>query len=765
MDVFTREIRRHTAVETHHVDLCVVGGGLSGTCAAITAARAGLSVALIHDRPVLGGNSSSEVRLWALGATSHMNNNNRWAREGGVMDEIYVENTFRNKEGNPILYDTVVLEKATAEPNLTVLLNTAAYDIEKRGEDGVARVFAYNSLNETRYEISAEYFVDASGDGLVAFLAGVPFRFGAEKESEFGEKFAPDPESYGERLGHSIFFYTKDTGEPVEFYPPAYALSDVPHAIPRYRDFSVNDNGCRFWWIEYGGRLDTIHDTEQIKWELWKVIFGVWNHIKNSGDYPEAETMTLEWVGAVPGKRESRRFEGYSMLVQQDIVEQRTHEDDVSFGGWSIDLHPADGVYATRKGCDQYHAKGVYPIPLGTMMSPAATNLLLAGRIISASHVAFGSTRVMATGAHGGQAAAMAVVLAKRLGVEVAELRSGEVARRLQLELVRRGQYIPQLTIADPDDLCATATVAASSTFSLRSGLVTGEARIPLDVPRGQLLPLRPGPIPRIRITVDVAADSAPEPLRVALARSAKPFNFTPELVVATAEVPVAPGAGRELTIDFDGELPHEQYCFLLIEAHPAVSVYGAETAVSGLLSVRRTGRQEPETDIGVEVFDLWTPERRPGGQLLACTVETADDTDRSPFAPENVTSFDHRPVLGPNAWVADPRDPDPRVTVSWDAPQSISQCLVFFDTDFDNAMETVLLGHEVNAVPHCVRHYQLLDDEGRVIHEETDNHSTINRVDWKIPVTTKSVSLRVLSTWGAPAAVFGIHCYETPVV
>lgn len=172
---------------------------------------------------------------------------------------------------------------------------------------------------------------------------------------------APSKE-YGELLGHSLYFYSKDTGRPVRFVPPRFALKDIT-AIPRYRDIRAVDSGCRFWWFEYGGRLDTVHQTEDIKWELWKVAYGVWNYIKNSGRFPEAETRTLEWVGAIPGKRESRRFEGDYILTQQDIVCQRTYPDAVSVGGWAIDLHPGDGVYSELPSCTQWHSKGVYQIP------------------------------------------------------------------------------------------------------------------------------------------------------------------------------------------------------------------------------------------------------------------------------------------------------------------------------------------------------------------------------------------------------------------
>ena len=352
---------RALTIQEHRHDLVIVGGGLSGVCAALAAARLGLSVALVQDRPVLGGNASSEVRLWILGATSHMGNNNRWAREGGIMDEILVENMFRNPEGNPLIFDTILLEKVKLESKISLLLNTAAFEVIKEDDQKISSIKAFCSQNQQMYHLCAPLFVDASGDGILGFLAGAAFRMGAESADEFDEKFAPSKE-YGELLGHSLYFYSKNVGKPVRYVAPSYALKDITK-IPRFRSFNAKDFGCKLWWVEYGGRLDTISETETIKWELWKVIYGVWDHIKNSGNFPEAENLTLEWVGTIPGKRESRRFEGDYMLNQRDIVEQRPHEDAVAFGGWSIDLHPADGVFSEKPGCNQWHSKGIYQIP------------------------------------------------------------------------------------------------------------------------------------------------------------------------------------------------------------------------------------------------------------------------------------------------------------------------------------------------------------------------------------------------------------------
>src|SRR5689334_18306969 len=172
-------------------DFVIVGGGIAGVCAAITAARAGIRVVLLQDRPVLGGNASSEVRLWILGATSHMGNNNRWAREGGVIDEILIENLYRNPEGNPLILDTILLERVRAEHRITLLLNVAVDEVEKSDASHIAAVTGYCSQNQTKYRVEAPLFCDASGDGIIGFLAGAAFRMGSEGRDEFDEALAP----------------------------------------------------------------------------------------------------------------------------------------------------------------------------------------------------------------------------------------------------------------------------------------------------------------------------------------------------------------------------------------------------------------------------------------------------------------------------------------------------------------------------------------------------------------------------------------------
>lgn len=537
-------------------DFVVVGGGISGVCAAITAARQGMKVVLIQDRPVLGGNGSNEIRLWMLGATSHMGNNNRWAREGGVIDEIMVENTYRNPEGNPIIFDTVMLDKVMSEENITLLLNTCVYEVEKSTNKIIKSVRGFCSQNSTMYEVSAPLFCDASGDGLVGFLSGAPYRMGAESREEFGEKFAPT-EDYGELLGHSLYFYTKDVGQPVKYMAPSYAL-DVTKTVPRFRSFNAREHGCKLWWVEYGGNLDTVHDTEQIKWELWKVIYGAWDYIKNSGKYPEAENLTLEWVGCIPGKRESRRFEGDYMLVQQDIIEQRFHEDAVSYGGWSIDLHPAAGVFGEESSCNQWHSKGVYQIPYRCLYSKGIDNLFLAGRIISVSHVAFGSTRVMTTSAHSAQAVGMAAAICLKENLSPREVYSKGRIAELQRKLSRMGQYIPQIDINDPENLVTKATLSASSEYHLKGFPADGEMQV-LDESVAQMIPLKAGDgLKGIKVQLSASEETS---LEVELRISSKPFNHTPDIVLESKLFPLRSG-NQQLELNFDAVVPYEQYAF-----------------------------------------------------------------------------------------------------------------------------------------------------------------------------------------------------------
>ena len=796
--------QRQLKTEAIQADLVVTGGGMAGVCTAITAARMGIKVALIQDRPVLGGNASSEVRLWILGATSHGGNNNRWAREGGVIDELLVENCYRNPEGNPIVFDALLLEKVVAEPNIELYLNTAVHDLQKKPDGSIESVRAFCSQNSTAYDFFAPLFCDASGDGIVAFQAGAAFRCGAESAAEFGELLAPSQPNK-QLLGHSLYFYTRDTEKPVRFVRPEFALDDITK-IPRYRRFNAKEHGCELWWIEYGGNLDTVHDCEQIKWELWKVVYGVWDHIKNSGEFPEAETKTLEWVGMIPGKRESRRFEGDYMLVQQDIVEQRTHFDAVSFGGWAIDLHPSDGVYSAEEPCTQWHSKGVYLIPYRCLYSRSIPNLFLTGRIISASHIAFGSTRVMATCAHNGQAVGAAAAICKREGLLPRELSEKSRIPQLQQELLRMGQWIPGVEQEDSEDLSRKAVISCSSSLQLAELPSSGHAE-KLVEPQAVLVPVSKGKLPKLTFFCEAEKDTEIEfQLRSCSRRS----GFTPDVILERRVIAVSSGAeslasengesfnghGRhlglgakaeaelsvatksktqslrapsttmqEIAIEFDYKIEEESYVFCCMMANPDVSVATSDSRVTGITKVvyRQESRvskgacQKPPADIGIDTFEFWTPKRRPDGRNLAMRC----DPPLEAFEAENALNGFARPYQQSNAWVADTNDPRPRLTLSWDSIQVIDRIELAFDTDFDHPMESVLMHQPESVMPFCVRHFAIYGYKDKLVYECHDNHQTRCTIQFDEPVMTDRLTIEFSHpSEYVPASLFDVRCY-----
>lgn len=752
MQTFSTQNERHFPQQRLQAELLIVGGGLAGVCAALAAARDGLDVVLIQDRPVLGGNASSEVRLWANGATSHMGNNNRWAREGGIIGEIMEENLWRNKEGNPVLFDMVLLDIVQAQPGLTLLLNTVVTDIEKSGRR-LLSVQAFNAINQTRYQVSATQFIDASGDGVLGYLAGAAHRVGAESVKEFGEKMAPG-ENFGHKLGHSIYFYTKRTAQPVRFVAPSFALKEIT-AIPRYKRLSSELNGCDLWWLEWGGRLDTVHESETIKWELWKIVWGVWDYIKNSGEFPDADNLTIEWVGLIPGKRESRRFLGETMLCQQDIIEQRDHYDAVAYGGWSIDLHPADGVYSEHDGCRQFHSKGTYTIPFRALYSQSLDNLLLTGRLISATHVAFGSARVMCTCGVLGEVVGRAAALCQQQQITPAELAQPERVGQLQQHLLRQGAFIPRHPLANP---ARQAHVTVSSTLELRA-LPADAGWQPLQSRCALLLPLKAGErLPAI--SVQLRAANA-QKLEVSLLTSANPANTCGDCQLSTQSITVTEQGTYRLSFDYRAEC--DRYVFIAFEENAAIEVALTSQRLPGVMMVfnnlnprvaKRT-RQINDGDYGVDEFDFWLPRRAPQQILLAFALETPLQLWHRDY----LLNGKLRPEQHTNCWVPAQDDTHPNVSWHWNEPQQAKHITLLFDNDFDHAMETVQMGHAQAVTPHCTTHYRVWLDE-MLLADVTENHHSLCHHLVPEGVSFNQIRLELLASAGALPALYGLHLH-----
>ncbi|MFZ4779038.1 MAG: FAD-dependent oxidoreductase [Terrimicrobiaceae bacterium] len=451
-------------------DVLVAGGGLSGVCCALSAARNGAQVILVQDRPVLGGNASSEIRMHVVGADCHGNRGELLsceAREGGLIEEIRLDLSVNNVQRSPSLFDVLLYDKCRSEKNLRLLLNATLRAVT---QEGLRLVEAEVSQETTEkvFRIRAKQFVDCTGDGRLGAEAGADFRMGREAESEFGESMAL-PVADLHTLGSSLLLTASRRETPTPFRKPAWArhfeAEDLAQRLHLRPGQEASGLGYGFWWLEWGGHLDTIRDNEEIRDELLAIVLGVWDHIKNSGLYPGVEFWALDWVGYVPGKRESRRFLGPHVLTQQDVQEAPAYPDSIAYGGWWIDLHPVGGVDApSEPPCVQHHIDYIFDVPLRCCFSRNIPNLWMAGRNISATHVAFASTRVMATCALIGEGVGVAVAAAVRHGVDPADIVARpELIGEVQQTLLRQDAFLIGIPNRDPKDLARRAIVSASS--------------------------------------------------------------------------------------------------------------------------------------------------------------------------------------------------------------------------------------------------------------------------------------------------------------
>lgn len=413
---------------SYKTDLCVVGGGLAGLCCAIAAARNGIKVILVHDRPVLGGNASSEIRMWVCGAHGKDN------RETGIIEEIFLENFYQNPSHKYPIWDSVLYEKAKAEENLTLLLNTSCLDAEMSGNK-IESIKCWQSNAETFHKIEANYFADCSGDSILAPLSGADFMYGREAKADYNETIPPDVADK-KTMGMSCLFQVRETTHKVDFVPPERAYKYETDADLPYKDHFIDNN---FWWIEVGGEWDCIHDTDKCRDELLKICYGVWDHMKNYGDHG-ADNWELEWIGFLPGKRESRRYVGKYIVTQNDVESGGHFDDIVAYAGWSMDDHFPEGFYYQEGYPTIFHpAPQPWGLPLRCMISKNIDNLVFAGRNISVTHAALSSSRVMATCSILGQALGTAVAMSVKngSGVENVDIKA------LQQKLLADDCYIP----------------------------------------------------------------------------------------------------------------------------------------------------------------------------------------------------------------------------------------------------------------------------------------------------------------------------------
>ncbi|MGD8238065.1 MAG: FAD-dependent oxidoreductase [Armatimonadota bacterium] len=542
-------------------DLVVTGGGLAGCAAAIAAARHGCSVALIQDRPVLGGNTSVEIQVPVGGDQSREPLD---PRETGIAEEL--DPGPGRGRGRSDLIEEVVRGQGGVE----LYLNTRATDVRMSDESTIASVLAANVHTGRRYEFRGRLFADCTGDGWIGFWAGADYRLGREARSEFNEPLAPetaDTRTMGNGL-HNGRVVTRPEPTPFETPPWAYQWESCDdfetasvgwghisgEAPPEnFTDFTrglgrhpSDPNGALFhtWWVEVGGMRDILYDAEHIRDELFRVHMGLWGHVKNHCSRFSEQNVNREvtWINHIMGKRESRRLMGDYIMTQRDYIDKTVHPDSVAYGGWTIDIHHPRGFW--KSGRMYYHAyRQKVSIPYRSLYSRNIANLFMAGRDISVTHVALGGVRVMRTCCLMGEAVGTAAAIARQHDTTPRGVYQEHLAE-LQQTLVRDGCYLMGVKNADPRDLALKATVTASSSAEIDDP--AAERKLPnrgtvhdLTTSRAVMFTAPQDRLDSIELFLRSGREG-PTPMEVTLcrARALGDFASGEELATATAEVP-----------------------------------------------------------------------------------------------------------------------------------------------------------------------------------------------------------------------------------
>lgn len=434
----------------HEADFCVVGGGMSGLCAAIAAARNGIKTILVQDRPVLGGNASSEVRMWICGAHGKDN------VETGILEEIKLENCHRNPQLKYTIWDTVLYEKAQFQPNLKLMLNCSINEVKTSGNK-ITEIAGWQLTTQTRHLIKAKFFADCSGDSVLR-VCGAELRRGREARDEFNEAHAPE---VADRMtmGNSLLLQVReiDPEDHVPFVKPKWANTYQEEQLPHR---GLTPGSGNWWWLEIGGEYDTIGEGEDLRDELYKIGFGVWDMIKNHPD-GRGKKWELEWIGSLPGKRENFRYVGDVIMNQNDVEAEGKYEDMVAYGGWSMDDHHPAGINHVGKPTIFHPAPSPYGITYRCLYSVNIDNLFMAGRNISVTHMALSSTRVMATCAILGQAVGTAAALAVKHNTNPRGVGQKHITE-LQQTLMDQDCYLPWHSRAI-SDISKAAKLTASN--------------------------------------------------------------------------------------------------------------------------------------------------------------------------------------------------------------------------------------------------------------------------------------------------------------
>lgn len=750
-----RQLHENTGQASY--DVVVIGGGLAGLVAAIAASRLGSKVALVQDRPVLGGNSSSEIRVPIGGADAV--GRNRQARETGIIEELRLEFGYREPippgkgnlhSGNKRVWDMILEEWVEREKNLALFLDSRAVAVGMNTTTSINNVNVHQSGSNKAFTLTGHVFIDATGDGVIAAWAGADFMVGREGREEYGEELAPgSPDT--NTLGSSIMFSIRDAGYPVYFHAPSWAAKYAHCSnLPPHKH--ILDTQMGFWWIEYGGERDTIADNVEIRRELLRTALGVWDHIKNHCTIRHrARDYALDWIAAVVGKRESRRVLGDHVLSQNDLTSRELPADRVAYGGWPIDLHPPLGIDSKTLPAMQLFLP-LYSIPFRSLYSSKIENLFVAGRDISATHVALGSTRIMGTCAVIGQAVGTAAHLSCKHNVGPRGICSAHI-EELQQQLLKDDCYIIGLKSKDSHDLASNSRVSGSSCLTLK--VTCAEEFQELDCARGQVCPISQPHIEKIQLYMK--SDRIIETdVRLGLCQVQSLEDTGSQKDVVSCHGTVPPGPARWITFAVNTEVDAGRLYRVWLQRCP--KVYWGYTNEELVCTMRSryddaTNIWEPVLGRQDEEYARWIPDY---GTFCFKFIP-----DQEPYDAANVISGVSRPEVSPHIWISDPSQGFPQY-LEFAFPESVNVKAIYvtFDTDLNYHGRPLL---QV-PTPECVKDYALYRFEAGnwiPIVEVYDNYQRRRIHTLTESISSRKIRLEVRATNGADTArVYEMRMY-----
>ncbi|MFP7492315.1 FAD-dependent oxidoreductase [Terribacillus saccharophilus] len=769
------------------VDVAVCGGGLAGLCAAVAAARNGAKTVIIQDRPVFGGNSSSEVRVTTHGAAAF----HSYARETGIISELLIEERARNHEEinengwTNSIWDLTMYDMAMETENLDIYLNTTVQRVVKKDERKIHAIQCHILNAEVDLTVEADVFIDCTGDGVVADQAGCEWRLGEEAREEFQEPHAPEKASKNV-MGSSLHFKAVDMGRPAPYKAPDwikhYDDASFFYKQGRPLDHTSHKEDDRYrggyWWLEIGIPWDTIHENEDIRHELTRHTLGVWDWIKNKD--PElkvkAANYALEWIGQVPGKRESRRIMGRYLMTEHDPLDKKVFQDEVAFGGWNVDLHAPGGLLADSsepaamegyKVVSEFQRKtlcGPYGIPLNMLISKDIDNLMMAGRNVSATHAALGTVRVMGTTAIMGQGVGTAASMAVKKQLTPVHIADQHMDELKQL-LLKDGSFLLHTKNEDPDDLARTAKLTASSTavcagagpstkghhdgLKFWYGQHQGEKDDFLRHRRGQWIATGSQPLDSLSVCLSNNTDTVQEvAAKIVGVEDIWDYRIDGEGVIAATTFQVPPGALQWLEWDVDlkqgQHLPENGYVRLDLLENEHVTWHRASAILPGQVCAFDIGGRMRRYDHGI---------------TMSFKVEPAQDC----YQVENITNGVTRPYQATNMWKSDPSMPDsPHVYLTWDKEIALNRIDLTFP---GNILREIHAYESFYRDPQCAKEYSLeaiVDGKWTEVLRVQDNYQRHRVHRLADTLQTDRLRLVIHQTNGDPAAgIYEIRCYK----